>query len=174
MRLCVCSVSYPPSLSECRRSSNRVAAAYLLIREATEDTVLHIPNIDGEEGTTPLPIHKGTNVVIDMIGVQYNPRYFEDPEEYRPSRWYGTSNESEAFLGFCVGPHACIGRKFSTIEAVAFLTVLLREWRVEPRLRAGETREEWRERVLGRPTLGITMAVREAPVRLVRREKGRA
>lgn len=146
-------------------------AAYLLIREAAEDTVLHIPNIGGEEGTTPLPIRKGTNVVIDMIGIQYNPRYFEDLKEYRPSRWYGTSNESEAFSAFSMGPRACIGRKFATTEAVVFLTMLLRDWRIEPKLKASETKEEWRERVLEHPALKLTLGVRATPVRLVRRKE---
>ncbi|KAF8068992.1 cytochrome P450 [Lyophyllum atratum] len=145
-------------------------AAHLIVREAAEDTVLHLPNPDGQEGTTPLPIQKGTNIVLDIVGMQYNPRYFENPEEYRPSRWYGISADSEVFSAFSIGPRACIGRKFATTEAVAFLTMLLRDWRVEPKFETGETREMWSEKVLARPTLGITMSLGEAPVRLTRRK----
>lgn len=50
--------------------NNLVAAAYLMVREAHEDTVLHIPNPVGHEGTTSVPIPKGTQVVVDMIGVR--------------------------------------------------------------------------------------------------------
>ncbi|KAJ7634807.1 cytochrome P450 [Roridomyces roridus] len=64
-------------------------AGYGLAREAVEDTVLTIPNPVGEEGSKTIPIPKGTEVMLDMIGVQYNPRYFEDPQMYKPSRWYG-------------------------------------------------------------------------------------
>lgn len=37
---------------------------------------------------------------------EYNPRYFDDPKEYRPSRWYDVSNESEAFSAFSIGNQA--------------------------------------------------------------------
>lgn len=38
------------------------AAAYIMLRESAEDTVLNIPNPVGEEGSTPLTVHKGTAV----------------------------------------------------------------------------------------------------------------
>ncbi|KAF8068990.1 cytochrome P450 [Lyophyllum atratum] len=144
-------------------------AAHIMLREATEDTVLHLPNPVGQEGTTPLAIQKGTNIVLDMVGTHYNARYFEDPEEFRPSRWYGTSNESESFPAFSIGPRACIGRKFATTEAVVFLAMLLRDWRIEPGLGKGETVDGWRRKVFEKPMIGLTMAVADAPVRLVRR-----
>ncbi|KAG5646389.1 hypothetical protein DXG03_003712 [Asterophora parasitica] len=114
---------------------------------------------------------------------QYNPRYFEDPTAFKPSRWAssepGSESRSEfsdlsAFFGFSIGPRACIGRKFATTEAVAFLTMLLRDWHVEPALRGGkngevETEEEWRERVMGNPDVVLTLCVKDAPMRFTRR-----
>lgn len=41
-----------------------------MIREAQEDTVLQIPNPPGVEGSTPMPIWKGVQIVIDMVGVR--------------------------------------------------------------------------------------------------------
>ncbi|RDB29811.1 hypothetical protein Hypma_014185 [Hypsizygus marmoreus] len=145
-------------------------AGNLLIREATEDTVLQIPNPPGQEGTTAFPVPKGLQIVVDMVGVQYNPRYVDEPEKYKPSRWYGVSNESEAFSAFSVGPRACIGRKFATTEAVAFLTMLLRDWKVEPKLRKGESKDEWRTRVLD-AHLVLTLGVADVPVTFTRRVK---
>ncbi|KAG6909423.1 hypothetical protein DXG01_000576 [Tephrocybe rancida] len=143
--------------------------SYLMLREATEDTVLNLPNPIGQDGCTSLPILKGSAVALDLIGIQYNPRYFPDPEEFKPSRWYGVSSESEVFSAFSLGPRACIGRKFATVEAVAFLTMLLREWRVDPAFKAGETTAAWRERVLSMPTMGLTLGVKDASVSLTRR-----
>ncbi|KAG6918369.1 hypothetical protein DXG01_015021 [Tephrocybe rancida] len=145
-------------------------AAYLMLREAAEDTILNLPSPVGQHGNTALAVHKGTIVVLDLIGIQYNPRYFPDPEEFKPSRWYGISSESEAFSAFSLGPRACIGRKFATVEAVAFLTMMLREWRVEPTFEAKETPEAWRKRVLSQPVLGLTLGVRGAPLRFIRRQ----
>ncbi|KAG6829040.1 hypothetical protein H0H87_012773, partial [Tephrocybe sp. NHM501043] len=126
-------------------------AGHILIREATEDTVLQIPNPPGQDGSTPFPVPKGTQVMVDMVGVQYNPRYFDEPEKYKPSRWYSISS-----------------RRFATTEAVAFLTMLLRDWRVEPMLKEGETKEAWQERVLD-AHLVLTLGVADVPLRFTKR-----
>ena len=68
------------------------------------------------------------------------------------------------------GPRTCIGRKFATTQAVCFLTALLRDYKVEPILRAKETRAEWRARVLD-ARLVITLGVKDVPVTFVRRQK---
>ncbi|KAK2462367.1 hypothetical protein APHAL10511_005673 [Amanita phalloides] len=142
----------------------------LSIRESAEDTVLKIPNPAGQEGYTTIPIQKGTMVVSDTIGHQYDPKYYDEPEKYKPLRWYDTENlESERFTGFSVGSRVCIGRKFATVEAVAFLTMLLRDWRVEPFLRHGENKEQWRERVFD-PQFTITLGIKDASVSFIRRQ----
>lgn len=68
------------------------------------------------------------------------------------------------------GPRTCIGRKFATTEVVCFLTALLRDYKVEPILRAKETRAEWRARVLD-ARLVLTLGVKDVPVTFVRRQK---
>ncbi|KAJ6488028.1 cytochrome P450 [Mycena sanguinolenta] len=147
-----------------------IPAGHALIRQATEDTVLTVQNPIGEDGTKTVPIPKGTSVILDMVGVQYNPRYFEDPTEYKPSRWYGLPADSEKFTAFSIGPRACIGRRFATVEATCFLTLLLRDWQVLPVLSAGETKEAWRERVLNNVHVSITMKAGDFPVKLARRK----
>ncbi|KAJ7158318.1 cytochrome P450 [Mycena crocata] len=144
-------------------------AGHVLIREATEDTVLKVPNPVGEEGSKTIPIPKGTQVTVDMIGVQYNPRYFENPEEYKPSRWYGLPPDSEMFTAFSVGPRACIGRRFATVEALCFLSFFLREWKVLPILRDGENKKTWEERVMDAHIV-ITLGVSDIPLRFVKRK----
>jgi len=144
-------------------------SGHLLIREANEDTVLEIPKPHGQIGTTTIPVPRGLQVIVDMVGVQYNPRYFEEPEKYKPSRWYGLTND-EAFSAFNLGPRACIGRKFATVESVCFLTSLLRDFKVEPLLRVGETKEQWRDRVID-AKIGLTLGIVEVPVRFVRRTR---
>jgi len=61
-----------------------------------------------------------------------------------------------------------LGRKFGMTESIAFLTLLLRGWKVEPLLVNGETREQWRARV-SEATLVLTLGVADMPIRLVRR-----
>ncbi|KAF8155579.1 cytochrome P450 [Crassisporium funariophilum] len=143
-------------------------AGHILIREATEDTTLQIPNPHGQEGVTTIAVQKG--VQIDCSTAEYNPRYFDEPEKFKPSRWYGVPAESEVFSAFSIGPRACIGRKFATTESVCFLTMLLRDYKIEPVLNAGETKEEWRERVLS-ATIVLTLGVRDVPVKFIRRTR---
>ncbi|KAK7034559.1 hypothetical protein VNI00_012406 [Paramarasmius palmivorus] len=148
---------------------------HILIREAAEDTVLEIPadpKVDPEGAKLgqkeSIPISQGTQVVVDMIGIHRNPRYFEDPEEYKPSRWYDIPNDSELFTGFSVGPRACIGRKFATTEAICFLALLLRDWRISPLLRNGEAEDDWKSRCLV-PKFSLTLCVANIGVRFTRR-----
>ncbi|KAF8815129.1 cytochrome P450 [Phlegmacium glaucopus] len=125
-------------------------SGHLLIREAAEDTVLEIPNPHGQVGTTTIPVPKGV-------------------QKYKPSRWYGVTND-EAFSAFNLGPRACIGRKFATVESVCFLTLLLRDYKVEPLLRPGETKEQWQDRVVD-ARVGLTLGVVNVPVRFIKRTR---
>ncbi|KAJ6470065.1 cytochrome P450 [Mycena vitilis] len=150
-------------------ASRMFPAGHALVREASEDTVLTFPSPVGEEGYTTIPIPKGTQVMLDMVGAQYNPRYFEDPKTYKPSRWYGLPTDSELFTAFSVGPRTCIGRRFATVEATCFLTLLLRDWQVLPILRDGETREAWGARMMDAHIV-LTLGVKDLPLRFVKRK----
>ncbi|KAJ7759238.1 cytochrome P450 [Mycena metata] len=139
-------------------------AGYLLMRQATTDTVLTTYDENGPNGS--ITLETGANVCIDMIGLHYNPRHFPHPEDYRPSRWYGVP-ETELSL-FSLGPRACIGRKFALTQACCFLTHLLRDWKLEIILEKEESRTQWRSRVLD-AKVNMTFGVGDVPVRLVRR-----
>ncbi|KAJ7600422.1 cytochrome P450 [Mycena floridula] len=144
---------------------------HLMVREATEDTVIQVPLPLDEEGTTrPMAISKGMQIVVDMVGVQNNPRYFDRPEQFNPSRWYDLPSESEAYTAFSLGGRACIGRRFTTSESVCFLAMLLRDWRIKPILNPGETKEAWRNRVMDASLL-LALGVKSIPLRLERRKQ---
>lgn len=72
------------------------------------------------------------------------------------------------------GPRSCLGKKFATTEAVCFLVLLLRDWRVEPLLSVNvstgekETKEEWRKRVM-QAKMTITLGVRDVPLTFTKR-----
>ena len=54
------------------------------------------------------------------------------------------------------------------MEAVCFLTLLIKDWHVEPIMKEGETGEQWRERVMPAAMM-LTLGVSPVPVRLRRR-----
>ena len=69
-----------------------------------------------------------------------------------------------------LGVRSCIGRKFAVTEAVAFLAMLLRDWRVEPLMKMGESKDEWRKRAF-EVKLTLTLGIEAVPVKLVRRHQ---
>ncbi|EIM82087.1 cytochrome P450 [Stereum hirsutum FP-91666 SS1] len=141
-------------------------AGFMMIRDTTEDLVLTTTNKQGEE--IPLPLSKGTRLVIDVVGMHYNPRHFPDPEEFRPHRWYNAKENDMSMFSF--GPRACIGRRFALTEAVCFLAQLLREWKVDVVLNKGESRAQWRKRVMTEVTT-MSLGVGPVPVKLIRRAR---
>ena len=96
----------------------------IMIRESIEDTVLRVPNPPEVGGEKAIVMPKGSQVTIDMVGVrecmvyhryrvssfaqriaEYNPRYFPQPGEFKPSRWYNVNGvqEPEAYTAFSIG-----------------------------------------------------------------------
>jgi len=162
------------------------AAGYVMIRESTEDTTLTF--WDAKRGTVQVPVPKGTGLVVDVVGTgmscvnlcqsdsgssmtlspaEHNPRIYDDPLTFRPSRWNNVSDEG--ISAFSVGPRTCLGKKFAITESVAFLALLLRDFEVQPLLQPQETIEEWKRRVLDEASIGITLGISKAPLRFVRR-----
>ncbi|KAG8808633.1 hypothetical protein FRC17_003861 [Serendipita sp. 399] len=142
----------------------------ILVREAVEDTVLQVPVFEGgvQIEKKSVPVKKGSILVGDMIGIQYNPRLYPEPEKFQPSRWYGTTGD-EAYSAFSLGNRVCIGKKFALTEGVCFLANVMRDYEVEPWLQHGETLEMWKERVLNEVKCELTMTLVSSPVTFRRR-----
>ena len=77
-------------------------------KTVAEDTTLTAATTQGDKVVIPVP--KGTLMGIDTAGLHYNPRYWEDPEAFKPDRFLGEYNH-DAFIPFSAGPRSCIGRK---------------------------------------------------------------
>lgn len=104
-------------------------------------------------------VGEGIQVFIDTIGACRNARNFPNPTSFNPRRW--ESSEASAmdnFIAFSFGPRMCLGRKFSTVEAVCFLSNLLRDWKFDVKLESGETLDQWQERVM-QPELTVTVKI---------------
>lgn len=132
--------------------------------------------------TSPRPTHASLKNP-NFTAIDHNPRLFSDPEAFRPERWYD-ARDSDLTM-FSVGARACkppfgratvtysprilgIGRKFAITEGTCFLAKLLRDWKVEIIAGPGESKEQWRARVMrGRPVMNF--GVGTVPIRLVRR-----
>jgi cytochrome P450 len=73
-------------------------------------------------------------VYISPWALHRDPRWFDQPEAFRPDRW---TNGGAAripkyvYIPFGGGPRICIGERFAMMEAVLVLAVMLQRWRLE-------------------------------------------
>ncbi|CCM05089.1 uncharacterized protein FIBRA_07296 [Fibroporia radiculosa] len=150
-------------------ASRLFPASFAAGRIPVEDSPLVIPDAHGSGRDARIVVPKGILVMGDVLGVAYNPRYYPEPEKFLPSRWEG-NGKTDMVTSFGLGPRGCIGRRFATTEAVAFLTMLLRDWKAEPLLKPGESVDEWTKRVID-ARFFFTLGIQDVPVRLTRRAR---
>lgn len=77
-------------------------------------------------------IPRGTQIFLIPWVTHRDPRFFPEPERFRPERW---SSEAAlpryAYFPFGGGPRHCIGSGFAMTEATLLLAVIARRWRFE-------------------------------------------
>ncbi|KAG8995058.1 hypothetical protein FRB93_001248 [Tulasnella sp. JGI-2019a] len=102
---------------------------------------------------TDVFVPRGSEVIVDMVGLHHNPRYWPDPYAFKPDRFLDPNWPRDAFAPFFIGPRSCMGRRFSEVEAIAIITLIIRKYKVSidstrfPDI-PGESKLQRRERVL--------------------------
>ena len=84
-------------------------------------------------------IPPGVTLMTAPLITQRDPRWFEDPLEFRPERWtaeFRSKLPQFAYFPFGGGPHKCIGEGFAWMEAKIALATLCRRWRAASRGKA--------------------------------------
>ena len=78
---------------------------------------------------------KGLQVWIATNAVHRDPRWYAEPDSFRPERWVDGSLAELGryhYLPFGAGPRVCIGNHFAMLESVLCLAVVFQRFRVEP------------------------------------------
>ena len=94
----------------------------------------------GREAVEPFelggyPVKKGTQLLIAQWVLHRDPRWYDEPEAFRPERWDGdlaAGSRAGRYIPFGDGPRVCIGNHFAMMEAVLLLATLARRHRLEP------------------------------------------
>jgi cytochrome P450 len=106
-----------------------------------------------------LPAH--TNVYMVPYVIHRDPRYFDEPERFRPERWLdGLARRLPrfAYFPFGGGPRLCIGQQFAVLESMLILSTIAQRWRL--RL-AADQRVELLPALTLRPKHGMRMQIDE-------------
>jgi cytochrome P450 len=76
-----------------------------------------------------------TQMFISQYVTHRDPRFFDDPDAFDPSRWHdGRTKDlpAYAYFPFGGGPRLCIGSNFARMEAVLLLATVAPRFRLEP------------------------------------------
>jgi len=81
----------------------------------------------------PLPdshliIQKGTSIIISLFGMFRDPKYFPDPDTFRPDRFTTKDYNETAYIPFGEGPRNCIGLRMGKMIAKVGLVKLLKHF----------------------------------------------
>ena len=97
---------------------------WLFGREATRDAI-----VGG------FAIERGEQVLVSPWLMHRDPRWFPQPEVFRPARWEEGLEKAlprHVYLPFGSGLRACAGMHFALMEGTVILATVCRAWRVEP------------------------------------------
>jgi cytochrome P450 len=93
-------------------------------RIATKDVVI--------EG---VKIPAGAHVLVSQYVTHRNPRYFLEPEKWRPDRWFDSNFEKSlprgAYFPFGGGSRKCLGEYFAIAEARLILLMVAKNFRLK-------------------------------------------
>ena len=79
-------------------------------------------------------IPPATRLVIPIYLLHRHPKYWSEPECFKPKRWLSSNNQTDrkfqpfAYLPFSAGSRNCIGQRFAMWEAKLILAPIIREF----------------------------------------------
>lgn len=76
----------------------------------------------------------GTTIFMSAWVVHRDPRFYEEPDAFRPERWLdGLADRlpRHAYMPFGGGPRICIGNNFAMMEAILLLASIAQRYRLE-------------------------------------------
>lgn len=120
----------PTSLPSHHEISAKLTFSDCCLRESLRKysvvpTVVRVPSQDVEFNGHIIP--KGTSVMINIMGVHHNEKFWPNSDQYIPDRFMNgeSSIQPYTFLPFVDGPRNCLGQFLSLLETKIVLALLV-------------------------------------------------
>lgn len=100
------------------------------------DLLYRVCTKDYKVANSNIIIEKGTPLFFSVMGSQYDPVYYNEPNEFLPERFiddeHFNKNSTDApYLTFGDGPHNCIGLRLGKLQAKIGICTLLSKFSFE-------------------------------------------
>lgn len=76
-------------------------------------------------------IEKGTDVVIPILAMQRDEKYYDEPDKFDPGRFFEESPTERPYFSFGDGPRNCIGKMLGKLETKVGIVLFLRNYKYE-------------------------------------------
>jgi cytochrome P450 len=75
-------------------------------------------------------IPKNSPLILNNYAIHYNPKFWKDPYEFKPERWYDLENKDLKFnyLPFGGGPNDCLGKNLASVEAPMIVFLMIQKY----------------------------------------------
>lgn len=85
---------------------------------------------------TDVVIEKGTLVLFSTSGLQYDPKYYNEPRKFNPERYSDAEKAGKGFiempnLTFGEGPRNCLGMRLGKLQSKVAIILLLQKFKFE-------------------------------------------
>ncbi len=133
---------HPDVLARCREASIEGNEEYLTA--VVNETLRCRPVVDSMSRKLSAPLRlggcllsAGTFLAVSIRGVQLSPKFYPDPQSFRPERFLERP-APYTFIPFGGGERRCIGASFATMELKTVLRTVLERVELRPAGRRGE------------------------------------
>ncbi|KAF5280488.1 hypothetical protein FQA39_LY18053 [Lamprigera yunnana] len=104
---------------------------YQIDRVCTKDYIIEPVNNTEKS----LLIKTGAQIMVPVVGIHRDPKYFPSPEKFDPERFSRENKdkiEPYSYLPFGLGPRICIASRFATMECKTLMFYLLSKFEIVP------------------------------------------
>lgn len=122
-----------PAIADLAKLPYMVQVIYEALRLYPPAWLFSRSNVEEEEVEGCL-IKKNGNIFISTYMLHHNPKYWDNPEEFRPERFANVDiTKLKAYIPFGFGPRRCIGERFGMMEIQLILIMVLQNfhWKMD-------------------------------------------